>query len=295
MNLNQLRYFKAVAEELHFQRAARMLNLSQPALSHQVKMLEEELGIVLLDRSRNHVELTGAGKFFVKRITFILEELSKAKKEVQAIAGMEQTSLKIGTIDYLNLDIVTNSIIATKIDYPDIAIEQIEIPTNEIYDAVKENEIDIAIGVESVVHPALLVKEITSGRWSVVMPNDHILVNQESILLKSLKDTPLIIFDKSLNPKLYHWWMENFKIAGFKPKIILETKQVQTALKTVKDGMALYIVASYIIQDLPESMVCKPLAGFDNKITIVAAWRRNNNSKALKMYLGKLRKALLAS
>lgn len=295
MKLNQLRYFKAVAEELHFQRAARRLNLSQPALSHQLKMLEEELGIVLLDRSRNHVELTSAGKVFLKRITFILEELGKAKKEAQDIAGMEQTSLKIATIDYLNLDIMTKSVIATKVEYPNITVEQIEMPTNEIFDAVKENEIDIAIGPAPVEHPALLVKTITSGQWSVVIPNDHILANEESISLKNLKETPLIIFDKSLNPKLYNWWMENFKIAGFKPKIILETKQIQTALKTVKDGMALYIVASYIIKDLPESMVCKPLTGFDNKISIVAAWRRNNNSRALKIYLDKLRKALLAS
>jgi DNA-binding transcriptional LysR family regulator len=293
MNLNQLRYFKAVAEVLHFQRAARQLNLTQPALSYQVKRLEEELGIVLLDRSRKHVELTDAGMIFLKRITFILEALDNAKKEAQYIAGMEQTSLKIGTIDYLNLDIVTKSVIATKVEHPNITIEKIEMPTNEIYDAVKESEIDIAIGPETVKHSALAIKKITSGRWSLVMPSDHVFANEESISLENLKDTPLIIFDKSLNPKLYNWWMENFKVAGFKPKIILETKQVHTALKTVKDGMALYIVASYIVEDLPESMVCKPLTGFDNKISIVAAWRRNNNSKALKIYLDKLRKSLL--
>lgn len=282
-------YFKAVAEELHFQRAARRLHLTQPALSHQVKVLEQELGVTLLERSRSHVELTRAGAIFLERVIAILKDVEQAKREVREVAGHESKSLSIGTIDYLSLDIITKSIMATKIGNPDIDLKRVEIPTNEIYASLNEKQIDLAFGPLPVTHPSLVERKITSGKWSLVVPTEHEFAAKKSVSLRSLQDIPLVFFDRTLNPDLFKWWMQNFAQVGFDPKIVLETKQVRTALKAVRDRFAFYVVASYIVEDLPEDLVCRSIVGFENEMSVGAVWHVDNRSKPLKIFLEKMK------
>jgi len=290
VELRQLRYFKAIAEELHFQRAARKVHISQPTLSQQLKLLEEELDVTLVDRDRQSVQLTKAGTAFLASVSKVLADLENAKKEVQNIAGLEFQHLRIGTIDYINLDIVAKSIVEINLSNPNIDIEQVEMPTDEVYNALKEGEIDVAIGPLPVSHPSLVVKKIMTGTWSLVVSDDGELAQHDQIALSQLKNEPLIFFDKSLNPKMHRWWMETFEDNGVVPQIVFETKQVQTALKMVKDKMASYVVASYIVNDLPIGLKRIPLSGFDNQMAVGVVWHESNKSKTLKSYLDVLRK-----
>jgi DNA-binding transcriptional LysR family regulator len=290
MEIKQLRYFKAVAEELHFQRAARRVHITQPALSHQMQRLEDELGVVLLVRDRKNVTLSEAGKVFLSHVRDILARLDQAVQATQDAAGLEPTTLRIGTSAYLNLAVIARSIVAARVAASNFTIEQIEMPTNEVYHALKEGQIDIGFAPLPATHASLVVKKVVDGFWTIVVPENHELAIDDEIPIKVLEDKPLIIFDKALNPQLYDRCMGLFDTAGFKPRIVLETKQVQTALRMVSERMALYFVASYVIADLPPGLVYRKLLGFDNKISIGAVWHEANLSKSLKAYLQYLRK-----
>ena len=124
MELRQLRYYQAAAEEPHFQRAARRVNLSQPALSHQIKRLEEEVGVTLIDRSRNHAALTPAGEAFLSRAGEILAACDAALQEARDIGGVEPEVLRIGYVEFINLGAVARSIAAFRAANPNRKVEQ---------------------------------------------------------------------------------------------------------------------------------------------------------------------------
>lgn len=295
MELRQLRSFIAVAEELHFQRAARRVNLSQPALSHQIKALEEEVGVTLLERDRRSVALTAAGGAFLARSREVLAAVAAATREAREAARAEPSVLRVGFVSYLNLRVVSRSIAALRGERPELAVEQTEMPTAEVYAALKEGEIDIGFGVLPVTHPTLKFRTVAQGYWSVVVGSDHVLAGmaEDGVLtLDALTGTPMVLFERSLNPPLYDAWMARFRSAGVTPKIVLETNQVQTGLDMARDGAAAFIVASYIVEPPPPDLVRLRLGGFENQIAIGAAWHEDNKTALLADYLRQLRASL---
>ncbi|MEM6886239.1 MAG: LysR family substrate-binding domain-containing protein, partial [Verrucomicrobiota bacterium] len=120
----------------------------------------------------------------------------------------------------------------------------------------------------------------------------HPLAQKKTVAITDLKDHPLIFFDKALNPQLYNRCVGFFKDAGFSPKIVMETNQVQTGIRMAADGTGFFFLANYVVATLPAGLVAKKISGFDNKITMVAVWHENNKSKTLKTYLIEMRKLL---
>ena len=295
MDLRQLRYFQATAEELHFQRAARRVNLTQPALSQQIKQLETELGVTLLDRDRRRVALTDAGRAFLARVTAILTACEDAVREAKEIGGREPQILRLGFVGYLNLSFVARSIAVLQAARPDAQIEQIEMPTPEVYAALKERRIDLGFAVLPATHPSLVARKVAEECWTVVVAASHDFAGRGSVPVAELEGRPLIVFDRSLNPPLYDAWIDRFADAGFTPTIALHTKQVQLGLTMAQEGVGLFLVASYIVPSLPADLVKVPLSGFDNKIGIAAAWHEDNRSGLLHAYLKEMRKVLDAT
>lgn len=290
MELKQFRYFKAVAEELHFQRAARRLNLSQPALSHQVKRIEEEVGAVLLDRDRRGVALTPAGVVLLEHATALLTAADAAITETRAAADAAPQVLRIGFVDYLNLDLIVQSIAAFRVAHPDIEVQQFELPTAEVWAGLVERTIDIGFGVAPVTGDDLIARTIARGRWMIVVPDDHPFAEREELPPADLDGESLIFFEKQLNPALHAAWMKRFADAGAAPVIVFETKQVQTGLNMARDRTGAYLVASYIVEPLPAGLTGVPVSGFENDIEIAVAWRGGDASAGLKRYLAELRK-----
>lgn len=289
MDLRQLHYFKAAAEELHFGRASRRLNLSQPALSHQIKALEEEVGVTLLDRDRRSVSLTPAGAVLLKHASAILAACETALEATREAAGIENNILRVGFVDYLNLSVIARSIAAYRAENPEVVVEQMELPTAEVWAGLVEDRIDVGFGVAPVTHDTLITKKIAAGQWLLVFPETDNWASEDSVDIAYLHKKPLIIFDRALNPALYDGWTARFEAAGCKPNIVYETKQVQTALQMARDGVGYYLVVSYIVPNIPEGLAARPLCGFKNSIEIAAAWRESDKSLVLHRYLDKLR------
>ncbi|MEM9012500.1 MAG: LysR substrate-binding domain-containing protein [Pseudomonadota bacterium] len=295
MELRHLRSFIAVAEELHFQRAARRVNLSQPALSQQIKALEEEVGVLLLARDRRSVSVTSAGEAFLLRAREAVDAADRAVREARDVAGTEPTELRLGYVSYLNLRVITRAIAAFRSAHPHVDVRHEEMPTQEVYAALRESQIDLGIGVLPATHPTLKVRKIATGFWSVVVASDHPVrarLREHELPLEALRDEPLALFERSLNPALYDRWIERFRGAGFEPKIAFETNQVQTGLDMARDGEAAFLVASYIVDPPPPDLARLRLGGFDNSIELGAVWREDDRSSALNAFLRELRSAM---
>ncbi len=295
MELRQLRSFIAVAEELHFQRAARRVNLSQPALSQQIKALEEEVGTMLLARDRRSVEVTPAGEAFLWRAREAVNAANRAVLEAREIAGTEPMEFRLGYVSYLNLRVVTRAIAAFRSAHENVEVRHEEMPTQEVYAALRESQIDFGIGVLPVTHPTLKFRKIATGFWSVIVAPDHPLgehVDDDRLPLAALRDQPIAMFERALNPALYDSWIERFRGAGFEPKIAFETNQVQTGLDMARDGEVSFLVASYIVDPPPPDLARLRLGGFENSIELGAAWREDDKSSALNEFLRQLRGAI---
>lgn len=293
MDIKQLRYFCALAEELHFQRAARNVNLTQPALSYQLKRLEEELGVTLIERDRRSVALTEAGEHFYNGAKQLLARLQRLVTETQEFGDSMPLTLRIGYSSFLSIESITRSILNARASSPQLLIEQIELPTDQAFIAVKEGEVDIGFGPAPVTHPTLKVKTVAEGQWVAVMSTQHPLATQELIPLQLLGEHPLVMFDRQINPSMFEWWLSRFSEAGIAPDIALETRQVSSAMSMITDARSIFIVASYIVESsLRDGMVICPLADLDTDISIVAAWHSDNRSQALAVYLDALRDTL---
>ncbi|MGF1448610.1 MAG: LysR family transcriptional regulator [Opitutales bacterium] len=289
MELRQLRAFVELADELHFQRAARQLGITQPTLSLQIKNLETELGVTLFARDRQGVDLTPEGGAFQNSIEPILKALKRAVDEVREIANGRVGEIRIGTGDYLNVRAINSSIAKLRATHPEWSIDVRHLPTSEIFASVKERELDIGFGPMPVTHPALITRKVVSGHWSAVLSTTHPFAKKKQLDLKQLEAQPLILFDKGLNPKMYEYWMERFRDAGFKPRIVYETRQIQTGLQMTEELSAIYIIASYLIPSRLQGLRRVPLAGFKNEIAVGAAWREDNPSESLLRFLEILR------
>ncbi len=291
MEFRQLEYFRAVAEELHFQRAARRVGITQPSLSAQIKALEIELACTLLDRDRKSVALTGAGKALLAEAKILLNGRDRARDRVLEAAGQEKMDLKIGTRFFIGLPVFTQSVVAAKQRTPALHVEQVDMPTNEVPDAVKEGSIDLGFAAAPVTIPSLITKPVKTGHFVVVLPNEHPLAQEDTVSIKSLKKQPLIFFARQLNPVLFDHCVKTFKSQSVAPSIAMETTQVTSGLSMVKEGVGGFFVADYVVQDLDLSLKKVRIEGFE-PVSIVAVWHENNHSKALQLYLSELRSLL---
>ncbi len=208
---------------------------------------------------------------------------------------METQSLSFGYASFMNLRVISRSISAYRREVPNVKVNQLEMPTAEVYPALKEREIDIGFGMLPVTHPTLKFRAVASGFWSVVVCDSNPLFGKAAdgeLPLSELAGEPIVMFDRSLNPPLFDSWIERYCEAGFEPQIVMETSQVQTGLDMARDCDAAFVVASYIVDPVPQGLYLLKLTGFENDIQIAAAWHEDNKSAALQDYLRHLRAAI---
>ncbi len=292
MDLKQLRSFIAVAETLHFQKAARRLNLSQPALSHRINQLEQFLDVRLFERNRRHVSLTAAGETLQPRAKAILEDWEAAVTETRTAGGRPPNLLRIGYIEYLNISAISTSIASFRSKHRAVTVEQVDLPPVEVLEALREGQLDLGFAVLPLNDRDFAVRTIVEGRWGLVVPCEHPLASHSSLELHQLDDLPLILFQRPLNPGVYDTWIERLKEAGTAANIVFETRQVQTALTMVQAGGGLFLASSYSTALLPNSLAWVPFTGFDSAISVGVVWNPERPSPLRRAYLSCLWEAL---
>lgn len=279
MELRHLRYFVAVAEESHFGRAAALLHIAQPPLSQQIKQLEQELGVRLLNRTTRHVELTPAGARFLERARNILAETEAATEEVRRVASGEVGRVSIGFVGTATYAVLPRLAQLLKTELPDLQVDlHGEILTPELVAGLRDHTLDLAILRPPVGDADISVSTLRRERLVAVLSRRHPLAGRDEVALADLRDETFISYPSHHRSVMYPTLLDACRAAGFKPRQIQEVSETSTLVVFVAGGLGVALVPESV-QDLAVSGACFiPLTGKPLTVELSVATRVDEES-----------------
>lgn len=243
MELRQLRYFVAVAEELHFRRAAERLHISQPPLSHQIQALEAEMGCLLLARTRRRVELTPAGAAFLRDARAILAELDAAVATARQIHAGQTGRLRINFVGSALLSIVPGAVQRLRDARPEVEVELRERPTVDQVRAVLDGVVDLGLVRPPIEpHRDLLVRTVSREPTFVAVPANHPLASLDTVPLARVAAEPLVLFPREQAPGFHDVLMSALAGTGVAPRVVQYAPETQTIIGLVAAGIGVSLV-----------------------------------------------------
>jgi DNA-binding transcriptional LysR family regulator len=283
MELRQLRYFLAVAEEMHFHHAAERLHLSQPSLSQQIHQLEEELGVKLFDRYNRRVSLTGAGENLLRRARLILQGVEEAVQETQQVGR--------GLAGRLTISFVSTALIGalppvlkdflSRVPAAELKLEEID-PEEQILH-ISRGISDIGFMHASIDDPQLNSMVVQREKLMVAVPSE--LAGRGSVDLRSL-DKYTSIMPSAFTSFGFHAHVRRaYELAGATPHKTLHTKLIIAGLYLVASGMGIAVVPESFRSVKIQGVIYRPLLVNPPPVELLAVWRRDSDSQLLQRFL----------
>lgn len=263
IELRQLRYFVAVAEEGHVTRAATRLGIQQPPLSQQIKALEAALGAKLFERKPRGVELTEAGRILLERARIVLSEAEKAVAAVQRAAKGEVGRLAVGLTSSSSLNpFVLRVLRKFRETVPEVVLKLEESSTVELVDALRRGVIDIAfVRSAAGATPELKAHPLLDEEMIVALPSRHGLARgAKSVALSALSREDFILYRRSQGPGLYDAIVTACGNAGFSPRVVQEAPRMLSTLSLVAAGLGVSIVPASMQRLSVDGVVYRPLS-----------------------------------
>jgi DNA-binding transcriptional LysR family regulator len=286
LELRHLRYFIAVATELHFGRAAEKLHIAQPPLSHQIRQLETELGFELFIRTKRSVVLTPAGQAFLLQVNQIFQQLEQAIEIGRKTSRGELGQISIGFVGSATYNILPVMLQQFRDRYPEVHIELHELTTDRQLIWLREGKIDVGLMRPPISEPDVTSEIVFEESLVIALPANHPLAAADSIDLRLLAREPFILFPRQLAPGLYDPIIAICQAAGFSPVVVQECIQMQTTISLVSANLGISIVPESIQQVQRSGVVYKPIqdltANGSNQLlrlaTMAIVWRTNDDS-----------------
>lgn len=286
MELRHLRYFVAVASELHFGRAAEKLHISQPPLSMQIRALEEEMGVTLLHRTRRHVSLTRAGKAFLQDARQILERTDQAVLTARRAGRGEIGELAVGFISVADYNLLPLVLREFRRQYPLVALSLKESTTDAQMIDLVEGQIDVGFLLPPVGEAAIESEPILREPLIAALPERHPLARKRgAIPLAALANAPFIITPRHMAPGLYDDIVSFCHAAGFSPQITQEAIQMQTVVSLVSAEIGVALIPRSLQNMQRTGVVYKPLKDKSPMSELRLAWRSGDTLPALQLFL----------
>jgi LysR family transcriptional regulator, benzoate and cis,cis-muconate-responsive activator of ben and cat genes len=274
--LRHLVYFREVARQLHYRKAAESLAVAQPALSRSISQLEREMGVDLLNRTRRKVELTAAGRAFLERIEPLLRALAAVPADIQALAGGQAGQVRVAFTGLAMATVLPGILREFNRRYPGIRVELNESPTSAQLESLKSGE--IACGFfhpEATPTPGLSTKLLLQEKNGVLLPADHALVKSKKLRLRDLAGTPFVMFPRAHNPGFYDRVLAAFQQAGVTPRIADEVWPRANAIGLVRAGLGATFMTPSEAKQLPEEVAFRVLEGSAPESRLVLGWRKD--------------------
>jgi DNA-binding transcriptional LysR family regulator len=278
IDLRHLRYFVAVAEELHFGRAAAKLGIQQPPLSQQIKQLEAELGLALFVRTSRTVTLTAAGEELLERARRTLSRLQEDFNAVQRIGRGEVGALNIGFAGSAMLSNLPDVIRSYRRSYPDVQLRLGEMVTSEVIDHLRDETIDLGFLRDPGEVEGIVIESLLREPFVAILPAKHRLAIQKIISVTKLKGEPFIFYRRSVGPVAYDRTIRLCEQAGFSPEIVQEAPQWPTAIRLVAAGLGVSIAPACVAKLGTPGVVFRPIFAKD-AFTEIALGRRDEPAR----------------
>ena len=294
MEIRQLRYFVAVAEELNFSRAAGRMYLSQPALSQQVHKLEQELGVWLFDRTRNRIELTEAGETLLEGARRVLAQVEQTTRATREAGGADRSHLGVGFPEYANHTFVADILQAFQTRYPYVDLEEHEMftlqETLRQTDELKEGSLDAGFLLAPVDDEELDSECVLDIELVAAVPEKHALAAADEVRMGDLAAERIILFSRRFHPRCYDYVIGCCREAGFEPDVVQRNEPQlysgATTYRMVASGVGVAIVARPLVSPsrLP-GVVFKPLREPAPVLELAVTWRKEDHTQNLQAFL----------
>lgn len=274
--LRHLVYFREVARQLHYRKAAEALAVAQPALSRSITQLEKEMGVALLNRTRRKVELTTAGRAFLERIEPLLRGLAAVPGDIQALAGGQAGQVRVAFTGLAMATVLPGILREFNRRYPGIRVELNESPTSAQLESLKNGE--IACGFfhpDAASMPGLATRLLLQENNGVLLPAEHPLARAKKLRLRDLAGTPFVMFPRAHNPGFYDRVLAAFQQAGVTPRIADEVWPRANAIGLVRAGLGATFMAPSETKQLPEEVAFRVLDGPAPESRLVLGWRKD--------------------
>jgi len=294
MDLRHLRYFIAVAEELNFTRAAERLHIAQPALSQQIRQLEEELGVTLLHRTNRRVALSNAGVTYLEHARGIMRSMKVAALQAQRAERGDVGRLSIGFFEHMSYTVLPPVYRAYRERHPDVELDLRWFRVVDQADALRRGDVDI-----SFVRPVggfddLQTESLLREPFVLAVPAGHRLAALESIPLRECASERFVSYSRDIAPDFHGLITRMCSSAGFVPNIAIEISQVYTCLGLVSAGVGVAFVPNSVRDIHFRRVVYRPIRGRALKGEVMLAWRRHQPPGLLEGFLEVSREVVAA-
>lgn len=290
MELRHLRYFRAVAEELHFNRAAERLNIAQPPLSQQIQQLERELGVTLLQRSTRKVDLTPAGARYLRDVVAILQAVDDAGENARRVADGVAGQLAIGCVGSATYSLLPSLVRRLHENLPGVDVSvRGELLAPAQIDALLSGSIDIALLRPPVTHPAITTEVLRRDRLLVALPSGHPLAKRKMLRPGDLRNAVFVMHAGGGRSTMNRIVTELCADAGFLPRARHEVEETSTLVTLIAAGVGVAIVPSPTVALGIPTVSYVPLGPESTGIDLLAAIRTADTSPVIRQVLPILR------
>jgi len=293
MELTDFRAFVAVAEELHFGRAAGRIGMQQPPLSRLIQRMERELGVRLFERTNRRVELTPAGRVLLERGRRVIEQADLAINATQRAARGETGSLAVGFVGSATYGVLPEILRVFRKRYPEVELVLYEMGSTAQQRAVAEGRLQLGFirtPREQAGRDESLAETVVQREPLVVaLPKGHALAEAQEVKLGELAGESFVLFPREARPSYGDLVLEACAKAGFVPRVAQQTQEMQTAVSLVAAGMGVTLVPASVRSLRRDGVVYRPIAEPAPVSELSAVYRRGDASPVLGVFLRILR------
>lgn len=282
IEIRHLKYFLAVAEDLHFRKAAERLFISQPGLSKQIKQMEIGLGIVLFERHNRKVILTNAGEYLKRELAINLKNIEHTLNHAKLLNEGKNGDLKFGYVGSAMQEIIPNLLVNFKNDYPNIVFSLKEMDNQEQIDGLLSYDLDVGFVRLDRVPRGLMLKPVLKESFCLVLPENHQINADNFKSLTQFKEESFILFDPKYSSSYYEKVMQLFDDSGFSPIISHSTIHAGSIYKLVENNFGISIVPKSLAIQNNHKIKFIELKKTKQKTTLSVVWNTNNRNPILK-------------
>lgn len=272
MEFRQLELFVAVAEELHFGRAAARVGMAQPPFSQRIRGLEAELGVELLTRTSRRVALTAAGAQLLEDARLLLARRTDVIHSVQRAASGQAGTLRVGFAASSAFGVLPDIVLRFRTRFPDVKLELDDSESLDVRTALTTGALDVAIIRAPFRHEGLTVERLLRERFVLALPARHPRARQKVVALSSLATEPFVLFPRHSAPGLHDTVTSMCLAAGFSPNILQEASSWPSVVGMVEAGLGITIAPASSQALRPKGVVFRPLTGAPAHAELVVAF-----------------------
>ncbi|AYO53087.1 DNA-binding transcriptional regulator HcaR [Acinetobacter wuhouensis] len=285
MELRHLRYFITVAEELNFSKAALKLYTAQPSLSQQIKDLEEDVGVRLLNRTKRKVELTEEGAVFLEQARLTLAQADKAVAMARQVSKAKQQLLRIGFVPVAEMKVFPYVLPNLRVQNPDLKIELLSLNNLEQMRAIKKGELDVSFTRHNFHNDEIESKFVLREPLIFILPKDHPLAKYERIPVKALNGIDFIIPAEEQSGTLHNAILDFAKQNNIEFNIVQKADNILFNINSIGMGLGCTILPGYIAPLTMSNTVIRPLDVELPYLDLYVSYRKNMDSVAVQKFM----------